>query len=97
MRHSKFKIETYPNNKFEGFTNGEDWNGWACPYFTFEESQKIVEAHKKTGQKAGFYENSDEFYFEIQDEKEIYPPIEFEGKKLYPIGNSSWIWKELQN
>jgi hypothetical protein len=61
---------------------------------TFEESQKIVDAHKKTGQKAGFDETSNAFYFNVQDEEEFYQPVEFEGKKLYPIGNSSWIWEE---
>ncbi len=23
----------------EGFTAGETWNGWDCPYFTFEQAQ----------------------------------------------------------
>jgi hypothetical protein len=94
MRETKFTIEIYGNTVFEGFTKDENWNGWACPYFAFEESQRIVEAHRKTGQQAGFDNDSDAFYFNIQDEEEFYQPIEVDGKKFYPIGNSSWIWSE---
>lgn len=96
MRKAEFTIETYGNNTFDGYTQDEDWNGWACPYFTLEEAQKIVDMHKKTGQKAGFNEDSNAFYFNVQDEEEFYQPVEIEGTKFYPIGNSSWIWEEKE-
>ncbi len=94
MRKSNFTIEVYGKTFFEGYIKDEDWNGWACPYFTFEESQKIVDAHRKTGQKAGFMKELDGFYFKIQDEEEFYQAIEIEGQRFYSIGNSNWIWEE---
>lgn len=94
MRKTEFKIETYGNASFEGYTLEEDWNGWSCPYFTLEESKRIVNAHTATGQNASYNENSDTFCFESQDEEEFYTPLELKGMKLYPIGNSSWIWEE---
>ncbi len=97
MRKLTFTIESYENQFFEGYTQDEDWNGWACPYFTFEESQKVVEAHRKTGQEARFDKNSNTFYFNNQDEVEFYQHLEFEGIKLYPIGNSTWIWEERKH
>jgi hypothetical protein len=96
MRSAKFNIEIYGDKTFNGYTDDEEWNGWSCPYFTFEESKKIVAAHHTPFQKAGYDETSDVFYFQIQDEYEYFRPIEIEGKKLYPIGTSSWIWEELQ-
>jgi hypothetical protein len=61
MRGAKFNIEIYGDQTFTGYTDDEDWNGWACPYSTFNESQKIVDAHRKTGQNAGYDKNSDTF------------------------------------
>ncbi len=95
MRNSTFTIETYQNNTFEGYTQDEHWNGWSCPYFTFEQSHKIVESHRKTGQMAGFDKDSNAFYFDFQDERELYQFIEIESIKFYPIGNSAWIWEEI--
>jgi len=96
MKSTKFSIEIYGNEVFDGYTKNEDWNGWACPYFTFEESVKIVDAHRKSGQKAEYNQDSNAFYFEIQDNYEVYKSTELEGIKLYPIGNSNWIWEELE-
>lgn len=30
---------------FDGFTTDMRWNGWACPYFTFEQAQAVIEQH----------------------------------------------------
>lgn len=94
MRKTEFTIDSFLGLKFRGFTNNEDWNGWACPYFTFEESSKIVEAHKNTGQNAWFDEAKDEFVFEFDGDTEYYQATNNNGQKLYPIGNGSWIWEE---
>jgi len=94
MKKAVFRIEIYGDNNFEGFTNGETWNGWACPYFTFQEAQKIVDAHRKTGQNAQYDEDSEAFLFEVQNEEEFYLPLNVEGRNLYSIGYSSWIWEE---
>lgn len=95
MRKASFTLEVFGSQIFEGYTQDEDWNGWACPYFTFEEAQKIAETYSKTGEKADYDKISDSFYFEFQDEKESYSALDFDNLKLYPIGSSSWIWEEL--
>ena len=41
MRPTKFKIESLGCEVFDGFTKGEEWNGWDCPYFTFNQAQKF--------------------------------------------------------
>ena len=46
MRHSRFTIDMFGGEVFDGFTTGETWNGWARLYFTFEEAQRVAEAHR---------------------------------------------------
>ncbi len=45
MRLANFKIESLGYETFEGYTKDEDWNGWDCPYFTFEQAQKILKTY----------------------------------------------------
>lgn len=92
MRQSKFTIESIPRQQFEGFTDGGNWNGWATPYFSFEQAQRIVEAHNSGN--ARYDEENDQFVFNIDDEEEFYPAVLEDGRKLYSIGNGSWIWEE---
>jgi hypothetical protein len=44
MREAKFSIDLLGDQLFDGYTKGETWNGWACPYFNFEQGQQIVAA-----------------------------------------------------
>lgn len=95
LKKAQFKIETFPSELFNGYTDGENWNGWVCPYFSFEEAQKIAEAHEKLLNIQTRYEESeDKFTFEFPDETEEYKALMIEGKKLYPIGSAAWIWEE---
>jgi len=34
LKPAKFKLEALGYDTFDGFTKGELWNGWDCPYFT---------------------------------------------------------------
>jgi hypothetical protein len=96
MEKSKFSIESLPGQIFEGFTTGEDWNGWACPYFAFEEACRIVEAHNKSNELPAVYdENKDTFIFEFPDEPEEYTAEQINGQKLYGIGTGGWIWESV--
>ncbi len=94
MRESKFTIETLPEYSFEGFSKGDDWNGWACPYFSFGEAQRVVKAHDSG--TARYDEENDQFIFILGDEEEVYPAVSENGRKLYPIGNGNWIWEEAE-
>ncbi len=102
MRKTKFKIESLGYETFEGFTKDEDWNGWDCPYFTFDQAQKVLKQfnlfREITRQKGfAFYdETADAFVFPLndEDESEVYAAIDEEGQKYYPVGASCWIWEE---
>jgi hypothetical protein len=98
MRAAKFSIDTYGDQVFEGFSNDQEWNGWACPLFNFEQAQRIVDACKQ-GKGHAFYDaDRDQFVFYLDgttsDDPEVYTSEEVEGNKLYPIGAFNWIWEE---
>lgn len=40
MFKGKFQIED--GSIYEGYTNGNHWNGWACPYFTRQIAEQIA-------------------------------------------------------
>lgn len=96
MRETEFSIDTLGSKVFEGYTQGEEWNGWACPYFTFEQAEQVVKAHSEKGLKAWYDPDTDAFSFEIEASNEIdtFKAEEIEGQRLYPIGASCWIWEE---
>ena len=97
MKPTVFVIDSLPGCLFAGFTQGDTWNGWACPFFTRDEAQKIVAAHKENGQNAYYDSKSDAFAFEVASsggDYDIFTGIEAESVKLYPIGARCWIWEE---
>lgn len=97
MRATKFVIDFIPSKAFEGFTDDRLWNGWACPYFSFDEAQKIAEAQKELGLNAYYDADSDGFAFEVENtggEYDIFPSEVIDGRKLYPVGAGCWIWEE---
>lgn len=102
MRPAKFKIESLGYEIFDGFTKGEIWNGWDCPYFTFEQAQKILKNYNLLRQIIGrrnlaFYDSiADVFVFpsDDEDEPETFEAINENGQKYYPVGAFCWIWEE---
>jgi|GEM_PF-2327476 len=101
MYPSSFTIDFIADKTFNGYTRREDWNGFACPYFSFEQAQHLAEEWSKTGFTAQYDEASDVFIFGVdvgggaaQEETEEYPAVEIEGAKYYPIGAFCWIWQD---
>lgn len=98
MRETKFTIDVYGDVQFDGFTTDEDWNGWACPYFTFEQAQRIVAEHQRFGLLAWYDADADKFVFSVEQgrvgEPDEFEAVEIDGRKLYPIGARCWIWEE---
>lgn len=97
MREAKFSLEVLGEKCFDAFTQGETWNGWACPYFTFDQAQQLVKAFQERGVKAWYDEHSDAFTFEVEGgetvkEVDTFQAEEVNGKKFYPIGAFCWIW-----
>ncbi len=102
MRPAKFKIESLGYERFDGFTKDENWNGWDCPYFTFDQAQKILKHYNDLRRIIGqaylaYYDSDvDSFVFPINvdDEPEVFAAVNENGQKFYPIGTFYWIWKE---
>lgn len=95
MRPANFTIDVFGDQSFEGFTSGEYWNGWARPYFTFEQGQRIAAAHRAQGMKAWYDEGEDAFSFEMNGgEIDTFTAEAIGGSKLYAIGAGCWIWED---
>lgn len=79
---------------FECYSDGSRWNGWACPFFTFENAKKVA----KASGDMSYLEDRDVFLWTDvgSGEEEIIEPkeIEVDGVKVktYPIGAWSWCW-----
>lgn len=100
MRSTSFAIDFLEGETFNGYTRDEDWNGFACPYFSFAQGQKLVEAWRRGGWSARYEVETDSFVFEMQSgggetDCESYSGSEVEGAKVYPIGAFNWIWDEV--
>ena len=104
MRSTQFKLESLGCETFDGFTKGETRNGWNCPYFIFEQAEKVLknfnELRQIIGQKSiAFYESSaDAFVFPFADgESESFSSVVEDGQNYYPIGTFCWIWEKIEN
>src|SRR5262245_374154 len=89
--------------RFEGYTEGDTWNGWECPYFEFSEAQRVLKASEKNGFNWSFNEVEDVFIirnkldapnassYEVGGQL-----IDVDGKAVlaYPIGAYDWIWEQ---
>ena len=98
MKQGQFTLEPLGETVFEGHTQGEDWNGFACPYFTIEQAHRVVSAWDEAGKNAAYNETVDAFIFEPLDnteEVEVFAAVEVEGQKFYPVGAGNWIWNEI--
>lgn len=84
------------------FTDGDDWNGWACPYFEKSEAERILKASEANGFEWEYDVEQDAYIVSNSQEDEDYAPEVFEGSNyeiegtnltLYGIGAYSWIWE----
>lgn len=101
MRKSVFYIDGGP--AYIGYTNGDRWNGWATPYFTLEEAQKIQAEFSQGVDYPMLYDvNKDEFRIQYDDDE----PYIWKGEDiqtvdgklhLYGIGAYSHIWDEVDD
>ena len=107
LREGRFTLDVFEESQpdalrlFAGFTLGERWNGWACPYFTYEQAQKLVTAWQAIGAVAHYDLSRDEFVFgslepNTEEEPERCRPLDIAGQTLYPIGTRGWTWDEVK-
>ena len=107
LKPAKFKIESLGSQlPFDGFTKGEEWNGWAVPYFSYEQASKVMDVFVKSNSLNGkystaFYDSDkDAFFFVFDDSKEEmqeFPAETIGDGKYYLIGSSDWIWEEIND
>lgn len=98
ISEKQFTADSFMGKTFSGFSAGQEWNGWQCPFFTFEEGQRILAAQNTLSPGSSYYnEAKDAFIFNFQDEIEEYLGEMINGQKLYPIGNGIWIWEEANS
>jgi hypothetical protein len=82
---------------FEGWTNGQVWNGWSMPRFEYRVGVEIL---KSLGDgQARFDGKADAFVTVSNGESEVWPAEQVaiaDGSqiKMYPLGAGSWIWEE---
>ena len=101
MRKSIFVLGD-DHNAYIGYTNDDLWNGWATPYFTLEEAQRLQANINAEGESPMLYDVAkDEFRIQYEDDDE---PYIWKGEDiktrdgdqhLYGIGAYSHIWDEL--
>lgn len=99
FRAGRFVIDCWEEEVFEGWHNGERWNGWAKPYFSLATARRILELCKKDGVgKASYEKGRDRFVFQGEHDEEpmLCPATDLPGVsgKFYPIGTGSWTWSE---
>lgn len=83
----------------------ERWNGWALPYFTYDEAVKVLDACVAMSDISDIDEwhyeaDVDCFvYHDLNADEDVYcdgRPLDVDGEDVvaYPIGTGAWIWDE---
>lgn len=100
FRRARFTFGEAAGEIFEGFTNGEAWNGFACPYFSHEIARAVLVASEQNGYSWRYDRDKDAFFVRHSDDPENYAEefsaikavIEGQDTVLYAIGAYSWVW-----
>lgn len=84
---------------FHGYSDGDTWNGFACPYFDYNEAVRVLNT---LGNKWEYNEEQKVFtVFDLDDDEGESDPVEYEMvelfidgicKEAYGIGAYFWIW-----
>ena len=101
MKRTVFTIGEYPK-AYIGYTSGRLWNGWATPYFEFEEAKRVAEGFNECAEYPIQYDKVyDQFYvldtetseLETWKGEDIHTTLGI--KHLYGIGAYSWVWDDV--
>lgn len=101
FKKARFSLDAYEGEMFEGYTRGETWNGFECPYFLRENAERIIEVFSSR-QTAFYDEMADCFVFvsednSDEDEAERFSALEVAGiGRIYPIGAFVWAWDKVE-
>lgn len=105
MGARKAKFSICDDDRFYiGYTSGDLWNGWACPYFTLEVGKQMCADFTDDDYECYrfFYdEDTDTFFKHDVEENEFIiigsscNVMTVDGElKLYDIGAFNWVWDE---
>ena len=82
---------------FKAYVDRDSWNGFAMPYFTKEEGMRIAKTVSAPGMRLSYWASKDAFVETCDGEHIVYKAMRIPTvngvRKLYPIGNSFWIWE----
>jgi len=100
FQRADFAIEALENVSFQGFTRGESWNGWACPYFSHDTARAVLAASEQNGYSWCYDGDADAFFVRHADDPEgfaekfsaLKAAIDGQDTALYAIGAYSWAW-----
>lgn len=104
MHQSTFLLDALGERPFTGYNGNEEWNGFACPCFDFDQAQELVNAWQERGWVARYDTNNDAFIFSVNhdletnesEDYEVFPAIEVDAKKFYAIGAYCWTWENVE-
>lgn len=83
------------------FLVNDEWNGWALPYFSREELEKVIRHMNKIcyGEFHTFCLTTDEYRVTNYNDGSIieaFRGIDKNGKHVYPIGTGIWSWEVVE-
>jgi len=95
FRRGRFALADSEVN-FDGWTDGQCWNGWEMPRFEKSVAERLV--WSLGGGRARFDAERDAFVTVAQDgDEEIWASEQIiisdgSAVKVYPVGAGAWIW-----
>lgn len=97
-----FQIYGLEHKSYEGLTSGDNWNGYECPWFSFEVATQLMhdlnESWKdsSTDESIVYDKEKDAFLYvhNMLEDNEIikFSATKKNNKKVYGIGTYSWCW-----
>lgn len=93
MRMAKFYLDCLPNDEWVGFTEGDTWNGFACPYFSFNEGLRLHAALVALATAEGELESD---AFDLNWTPDEWGQGVHKGQIVFAIGSHNWTWSEIE-
>lgn len=94
---------------FDGYGDGDSWNGWACPVFERDAADRIAEAFRAQGDasvpfEARYDPETDEYVFRDPEDDADDEPLTFGSGSIdagdgpipvWFIGTRYWTWEAV--
>lgn len=101
LRRAAFVLGVLPG-RYDGWTRGETWNGFACPLFDEATTRSVVRDLNASGDGRASLDEGTGVVSVLDDdypgEPERFGPevVEVEGRpvRLWAIGAMVWAWRE---